>query len=115
MKVLVNTMKMTESSGNVFEDLGFNKEEAANLLIRSELIIRLGELIKKRGLKQDDAAKLLGVKQPDISAIMNRKIEKFTIDRLVNFFTCLNQQVEIKTKPHRGGGKIINNDQLAHA
>jgi len=108
-------MKMTESSGNVFEDLGFNKEEAANLLIRSELIIQISDLIKKRGLKQADAAKLLGVKQPDISAIMNRKIEKFTIDRLVIFLTCLNQQVEVRTRPRRGGVKIINNDQLTHA
>ncbi|MCG8378683.1 MAG: helix-turn-helix domain-containing protein, partial [Proteobacteria bacterium] len=89
------------SSGNVFTDLGFDKEEAANLLIRSELIIELSDLIKKSGLKQNEMAKLLGVKQPDISAIMKRKIEKFTIDRLVNFLTCLNQEVMVKTKPRR--------------
>ena len=94
-------MNMTNSSGNVFTDLGFDKEEAANLLIRSELIIELSDLIKKSGLKQNEMAKLLGVKQPDISAIMKRKIEKFTIDRLVNFLTCLNQEVMVKTKPRR--------------
>ena len=96
---------MTKSSGNVFEDLGFEKEEATNLLIRAELIIQIRELINKRGLKQSDAAKLLGVKQPDISAIMKHKVEKFTIDRLVNFLTCLNQEVMVKTKPRRGKNK----------
>lgn len=96
---------MTKSSGNIFEDIGFDKEEAANLLLRSELIIKIRDIIKKRGLKQTDAAKLLGVKQPDISAIIKGKIEKFTIDRLVNFLTRLNQEVEIRTKPRRGNNK----------
>lgn len=103
-------MNLTESTGNVFEDLGFNKTEAANLLIRAKLIIQLSELIKKRGLKQADAAKLLGVKQPDISAIMQRKIEKFTIDRLVNFLSSLNQQVEVKTRSRKN--KSVNSDNI---
>lgn len=108
-------MNMTKSSGNVFEDLGFEKEEATNLLIRAELIIQIGELINKRGLKQSDAAKLLGVKQPDISAIMKRKVEKFTIDRLVNFLSCLNQEVIVKTKPRRGKSNQKQNTVSAHA
>lgn len=102
-------MNMVKSSGNIFEDLGFDKEEAANLLIRAELIIQISDLIKQRGLKQADAAKLLGVKQPDISALMKHKIEKFTIDRLVNFLSRLNQQVEIKTKPRRNSDKTSCN------
>jgi predicted XRE-type DNA-binding protein len=107
-------MNLMESSGNVFEDLGFNKEEAANLLIRAELIIQISDLIKKRGLKQADAAKLLGVKQPDISALMKRKIEKFTIDRLVNFLSSLNQQVEVRTRPRRGSAKTVSHSRSAH-
>ncbi len=107
-------MKMTKSSGNIFEDFGFNKEEAANLLIRAELVIQISTLIKKQGLKQADAAKLLGVKQPDISAIMKRKIEKFTIDRLVNFLSRLNQEVIVKTKPKRGNSKQSSTNSLLH-
>lgn len=99
---------MTVSRGNVFEDLGFNKKEAANLLIRAELIIQISDLIKKRGLKQAEAAKLLGVKQPDISALMKRRIELFTIDRLVNFLSSLNQQVEVRTRPRRSSAKTTH-------
>ncbi|MEQ8290377.1 MAG: XRE family transcriptional regulator [Gammaproteobacteria bacterium] len=92
---------MTKTSGNIFEDVGFDKEEAANLLIRGQLVIQLSTLIRKRGLKQAEAAKLLSIKQPDASAIMKLKIEKFTIDRLVNFLSRFNQEMTVKTKPVR--------------
>ena len=71
-------MKITESSGNIFQDLGFEKEEAANLLVRAELMVQIRDIINKRGLKQNEAKELLGVEQPDISAIKNLKVEKFS-------------------------------------
>ncbi len=108
-------MKITESSGNIFEDLGFDKEEAANLLIRAELIIQIRDYIQKHGLKQKTAADMLGVKQPDISALMKLKIEKFTIDRLVNFLTRLNHKVEISSKPGRHRFEVIDTGKTARA
>jgi len=111
----MSKLKITESSGNIFEDLGFDKEEAANLLIRTELIVQIRDYIQKRGLKQKTAADMLSVKQPDISAIMQLKIEKFTIDRLVNFLTRLNHKVEISSKPRRRIFQVIDGSKVTHA
>ncbi|MCZ6804573.1 MAG: helix-turn-helix transcriptional regulator [Proteobacteria bacterium] len=108
-------MSITKSSGNVFVDLGFEKEEAANLKIRTELIIKIHDCIEKRGLKQKDAAELLGVKQPDISAIMKGKIGLFTIDRLVNFLTRLNHTVKVTSTPSKRSSTVVEDVRDTHA
>jgi predicted XRE-type DNA-binding protein len=77
------TIKIRRSSGNVFRDLGFSREESDNLKIRSDLMIRLSELIKGRGLTQTQAAALFGVTQPRVSDLVRGKIDRFSIDTLV--------------------------------
>ncbi len=77
------TRKLRRSSGNVFRDLGFSREEAENLRIRSELMVRLARLIEDRGLTQAEAAKMLGVSQPRVSDLVRGKIDLFSIDMLV--------------------------------
>ena len=77
------TMKIRRSSGNVFRDLGFSREESVNLKIRSDLMIRLSKLIEARGLTQTEAAALFGVTQPRVSDLVRGKIERFSIDTLV--------------------------------
>jgi predicted XRE-type DNA-binding protein len=74
---------MRKSSRNVFEDLGFPVEEAQNLKGRSDLMIQLTRIIEERGLTQQAAAKLLGVTQPRISDLMRGKIDRFSIDSLI--------------------------------
>jgi predicted XRE-type DNA-binding protein len=111
----MSKLKMTKSSGNVFKDLGFNQEEAANLKIRAEMVILIREHIRKHKLSQKDAAKLLGIQQPDVSAIMKLRIEKFTIDRLVNFLTRLNHKVEISSKPGRHRFEVIDTGKIVRA
>jgi predicted XRE-type DNA-binding protein len=71
------------SSGNVFSDLGFQAEEALNLKMRSDLMIRLSALIDARGLTQAQAAALFGVTQPRVSDLLRGKIDRFSIDTLV--------------------------------
>lgn len=73
-----------ESSGNIFEDLGFEKTEAANLKHRARLMISLRSFIEENDLTQNKAAELFDVSQPRISDLVNKKIEKFSIDTLVN-------------------------------
>jgi predicted XRE-type DNA-binding protein len=63
--------------------LGFSTEEAENLRIRSELMVRLARLIEDRGLTQVEAAKMLGVSQPRVSDLVRGKIDLFSIDMLV--------------------------------
>ena len=76
--------KITRSSGNVFIDLGFPSEEAEYLKIRSSLMIHLRKTIEAKGMKQAEAARLLGVTQPRVSDIYKGKIHLFSIDTLVD-------------------------------
>src|SRR5258706_15078213 len=71
------------SSGNVFRDLGFGEDEAENLKIRADLMIELTKLIEARELTQAAAAKLLGVTQPRVSDLMRGKIDRFSVDSLI--------------------------------
>lgn len=79
----MKSTKFTPSSGNVFEDLGFDKAEAANLRIRAELMITIKRYIAKHKLTQKKAATLMGVDQPRISKLLKGHIDLFTIDILI--------------------------------
>ena len=72
-----------DSSGNVFTDLGFGPEEAQNQRIRSDLMIEISKLIETRGLTQTAAAELLQVTQPRISDLVRGKIDRFSVDSLI--------------------------------
>ncbi|MGH7964584.1 MAG: helix-turn-helix domain-containing protein [Candidatus Binatia bacterium] len=95
------TMRMHRSSGNVFRDLGFADDEAENLRIRSDLMIRLSKLIEERGLTQAQAAKLLGVTQPRISALRRGKIQLFSVDSLIEMLGHAGAYVSVVVKQHR--------------
>ena len=60
-------LKITPSTGNVFRDIGFRREEAEHLLVRADLMIQVQKLIASHGLKKKPAAKILGVTQPRVS------------------------------------------------
>lgn len=90
--------KFHRGSGNVFVDAGFPPEEAAHLLMRSDLMSEVTEQIERQGLTQKQAAKVLGVSQPRISDLVRRKIDRFSIDTLVEMLTRLGITVELKTK-----------------
>ena len=89
-------IKVARGGDNVFADLGI---EDADILVKASLTHRIYGIVKERGLKQKDAAELLGLKQPDISALMNGKFLDFSIDRLLHLLVRLNQEVEIIIKP----------------
>ena len=94
------TTKMRKSSGNVFEDLGFAPQEAKQLRIRSGLMAEIGKLIEARGLTQKEAAALLRVSQPRISDLVRGKIERFSIDTLVEMLGHAGIDVRFTTKRH---------------
>lgn len=76
-------VKVTKSSGNVFVDLGFSREEAEVLAMRAELMARLRALISERGWTQQEAAKRLGISQSRVSDLVRGKWEKFSLDMLI--------------------------------
>lgn len=87
-------MKTKKGSKNVFKDLGFSDAESANLEARSRLMILLEKEIKKLKLPQSEVARLLGVKPPRISELMNGKIDKFSLDLLVAYLARLGKMIE---------------------
>jgi len=80
-------------SGNVFVDLGF--EDAAERTTKVALAVELNRILKTKALTQAATAKLLGVKQPKVSALMNYRLEGFSVERLLNFLTALGRDVRI--------------------
>jgi predicted XRE-type DNA-binding protein len=90
---------ITESSGNVFADLGL--PNAAQELTKAELTLQIYRIIKGRGLTQSEAAKVLGIKQPHVSLLMRNRAGSFSVGRLMEFLTALGQDVEIAVRPSR--------------
>jgi predicted XRE-type DNA-binding protein len=97
--------KMTEeinvkaSSGNIFADLSLaNPDE---LLVKAELARQISEIITKQDMTQIEAAELLGVDQPKISALMRGKLSGFSTERLFRFLNALgcDVQIVVKAKP----------------
>lgn len=88
-------VKITPSSGNVFRDLGFTREEAEHLLIRSDLMIAVQKALERRGLKQAEAAKILGVTQPRVSDLLRGRIDLFSTDALIDMLARLGIRVRL--------------------
>ena len=89
--------KFEHSSGNVFADLNVpNPEEA---LAKAELARQINRVIKKKRLTQKQAALVLGVDQPKISALISGKLSGFSLERLFRFLNELGQDVTINVKP----------------
>ncbi len=88
-----------KSSGNVFADLGLPHPEQE--LLKSRLTLQIYRLVKARGLKQAEAGKILGIKQPHVSMLMRNRSGNFSVERLMEFLTALGQDVEIKVRPTR--------------
>lgn len=74
---------ITESSGNVFADLGYSPDEAAILQMRAGLMSDLRKFIEKKKLTQHEAAKIFGVSQSRVSDLITGKWEKFSLEMLI--------------------------------
>ena len=82
-----------ESSGNVFKDLGLpNPEER---LAKARLASMIYDIISERGLTQVEAAKILGINQPKVSALRNGRLAGFSLERLFSLLRKLDRDIEI--------------------
>jgi predicted XRE-type DNA-binding protein len=91
-------LKMERGSGNVFLDIGFNKVEAENLKLRSALMMRIEDWVKASGLTQAAAAKVLGLTQPRLNAMLKGRIDLFSLDALVNVASKAGLSVRLVVK-----------------
>ncbi len=99
----VNKILVVEGSGNVFADLDL--PNADDLQTKAELTRQLYQRIKALGLSQIKAAKALGLKQPDVSKLMNGRFAGFSVERLLELLNALAVDVDIVLRPGstRGG------------
>jgi len=91
------SIKVEKSSGNVFADLGFPHPEQE--LLKAKLTLQIYRLIRERDLTQAEAGRILGIKQPHVSALMRNRAGAFSVERLMDFLTTLGQDVEISVRP----------------
>ena len=94
-------MEYEEGSGNVFADLGL--DDADELYARAQLGFHVHKLLSSKHLKQREISSLLGIKQPEVSHLMNGHFSRFTTDKLLEFLKRLDQTVSIRIRPHRPG------------
>lgn len=82
---------------NIFADIGVpNAEEE---LTKAELAWEIDHIIKKRKLTQEKAAKIMGINQPKVSALLHRKLSGFSVERLMHFLNQLGQDIDIVVRP----------------
>ena len=94
-------VRVTPSTGNVFRDLGFSKEESEHLLVRADLLIQVQRAIASRGLKQAEAAKVLRVTQPRVSDLLRGRIDLFSTDSLIDMLARLGVGVRLVVRSGR--------------
>lgn len=99
--------EITPGTTNVFADLGL--PDPVERQTKTKLAMEINELIGGRKLKQVDAGKILGVPQSKISSLANYRLDGFSVEKLIEFLTLLDQDVEILIRPTRartGGGDV---------
>jgi predicted XRE-type DNA-binding protein len=95
---MIQDNRVQSSSSNVFADL--HLENADELLVKAELVRQISELITARSLTQTEAAELLGIDQPKVSALLRGKLSGFSTERLFRFLNALGSDVEIRVTVH---------------
>lgn len=88
---------ITRGTTNVFKDLGYT--DSAERQIKTRLALAVNELLKGRKLKQREIALLLHIPQPKVSALINYRLDQFSVEKLLSFLTALNRDVEIVIRP----------------
>ena len=108
-------IKVEVGSGNIFADLGL--PDAEDMLLKSQIVVALHRLIKTHNLTQTDAAKRIGIGQPDLSNVLRGRFRGYSAERLMRMLTAFDQDVEITVRPRRGkskdGGRITFNTAAA--
>ena len=108
-------MKVEVGSGNIFADLGL--PDADEMLLKAQIVVALHRLITARKLTQTEAAKRIGIGQPDLSNVLRGRFRGYSTERLMRMLTAFDQDVEITVRPRRRkskqGGRITFNSAAA--
>ena len=93
----MNNEVITHGTENVYADLGF--PDATERQTKTRLAFTINEILNARKLKQREIANLLGIPQPKVSALKNYQLDNFSVERLMEFLTALDRDIEIMIRP----------------
>ncbi len=112
-----NGNRVVAGSGNVFADLGLRDAEEKQTRVR--LAVAINQILQSRLLSQAAVARLLDVNQPKISALMNYRLDGFSVERLMHFLNALDRDIEIvihkKPRSRRNARVTVTESQLSNA
>ena len=93
-------------SGNVFVDLGFSDADAH--LVKAELVSRIDGIVRQRSITQTEAARLLGLSQPDVSRLLRGDFREYSPERLFRLLNALGRDIDIVVRQPRSadGGRL---------
>ena len=100
---LENTV--TPSSGNVYADLGYENPE--EMLLKAQLVRLLSQAIKAKGLNQYQAAEVLGIDQPKVSALVRGQFRGYSLERLFRFLNAFDLDVEVSDKTEAEASSVV--------
>jgi len=110
-----NSESIVRSSGNVFADIGLR--DAGEKQTKVRLAVAIQQIIQTRHLSQTAAARLLGINQPKISALVNYHLDGFSVERLLHFLNALDRDVEIvirkKPRSRKTARIVVTEAQLS--
>ena len=94
-------IEVHESCGNIFADMGM--PDAEERLAKAEMSIIIEDIIRERRLTQKEAARILGISQPEVSDLVRGRLSRFSIERLQRFLNALDLDVNIQIAPRAAG------------
>lgn len=103
---------IVRGTDNIFADLGF--PDAETHLLKARLVTKIRHLLEAEKMTQVQAAKRIGVSQPDISRLLRGEFREYSVDRLMRFLTVLGCEVEIVVK-HKGTAARAERFRIAAA
>ena len=103
LRVKIN-LEIIKGTDNIFADLGFDNPEEYK--VKADLAMEINRIIKKRKLKQSDAAKIIDTTQVHVSKLKRGRLEGFSLERLIHFLNLLDRDVELVVKQKPSDHKV---------
>jgi predicted XRE-type DNA-binding protein len=104
---VVRGISVEQGSGNVYADLGY--PDSDSMLVKAQLAAKIAEIVQRRALTQARTAKILGLTQPKVSALLRGRFRGISEHRLLECLTRLGRDVHIVIKPaprSRSNGRL---------
>src|SRR3981189_2655657 len=101
--MMAHRVRVAVASGNIFADLSL--PDAETHFLKAQIVSEIYRLTKERKLTQDQAGKRMGISQPEVSRMFRGNFREYSVDRLMEFLTTFERDVEIVVKPHKRGSR----------